>query len=294
MALDHIGSVEYTQLSTAFVEVQGYKCALPEGCVDLLQILKRGTPLPTSINQVLNECACLDLNDKPQEEPGSPQGSERLDPCGQPVILDCSGMPIEDYNLAYYRPYFDYVYWYIDANKRMPRDWILLKEAQHNFFPAVKNKPELNLHVNRQTEEYKVIDNVLHFSFEKGYVAISYYKRVYDKDGYPLIPDEVSTIQAITSFCTFKLFQKVWYQGREGTADKWKVAEQDWHWYCRQAKSKAKMLNAEQLEQLTNYMTTLLPRNNYWSSLMKAYGIPEDVSYVKNTVYDARKFKQIF
>lgn len=290
MALNHIGSIEYTQLATAFIEVQDYKCVLPDGCVDLLQILKRNTSLPENIKQVLNECSCLNFENK-QEKQNNTQENERLDSCGYPVVLDCNGQPIEDYDLAYYRPYFDYMYWYFDTNKKKYNDWVLLKQAQHSFFPAVKNKPKLGLHNNIKAEEYKVIDDVLQFSFEKGYVAISYYKRIYDKDGYPLIPDEVSVIQAITSFCTYKIFQKAWYQGREGMRDKWEIAYNEWNWYCRQAKSKAKSLNAEQLEQLSNYMTTLLPRDNYWSSLRKSYGIPEDVSYIKNTAYDTRKYK---
>ena len=293
-ALDHIGSVEYSQLSTAFVEVNNFKCAIPEGCTELLQIVRRNGLPPANIQEILDECSCIN---KPgielEVQSEQPQG-ERLDACGQPVILDCYGMPLEDYELAYYRPYFDYVYWYFGNNQIRFQQWTPVKLAQHNFFNSVKTNPELELYKNRTHDEYNIIDNVIHFSFDKGYVAISHYKRIYDKEGYPLIPDEVSILTAIKEYCTYKYFQKLWYQGREGTADKWKAAEQNWNWYCRQAKSKAKSLSAEQLNQLTNYMTVMLPRNNYWSSLMKSYGLPENVKYVKNTVYNGRRARQIF
>ena len=36
-------------------------------------------------------------------------------------------------------------------------------------------------------------------------------------------------------------------------------------------------------------MTTLLPRDTYWNSLYKHYGLPEDVTYVKNTAYHGRE-----
>jgi hypothetical protein len=282
-ALEHIGCVEYKRLSTAFVEVNNYRCELPSGCTDLLQILKRNSRLPNSINEILNECNCLDLEDKPLISE-QPEGTERLGPCGQPVILDCQGIPIEGYNLAYYRPYFDYVYWYFSGNRKY-QDWSLVRLASHNFFPMVATHPELELHANKASEEYNIMDNALHFSFKEGYVAISYYKMVYDKNGYPMIPDEVSIIRAITEYCKFKIMQKMWYKGREGYTDKWQEAEKSWHWYCRQAKNKAKMLTAEELDQLTLYMTTLLPRNDYWASTMKSYGLPEDITYIKNTVY---------
>jgi hypothetical protein len=291
-ALDHIGSVEYTQLSTAFVEVENFKCDVPDGCVDVLQIVKRNGKTPDSIQEVLDECDCLDLDNKPQQQEEQDKG-ERLDSCGQPVILDCNGMPIEDYELAYYRPYFDYVYWYFDPRRTYYNgEWSIVRLAQHNFFHSVRTNPKLKLHENKGLDEYNIVDNVMHFSFDKGYVAISYYKRVYDKDGYPMIPDEVSILSAITEYCKYKMFQKLWYKGRDGMKDKWEVAENNYQWYTRQAKSKAKQLNAEQLNQLTNYMTTLLPRNNYWNQLNKTYGLPEDVKYVKNTAYYAKRTRQ--
>lgn len=291
-AVDSIGSVEYTQLSTAFIEVENHKCNVPDGCVDILQIVRRNKK-PESIQEVLNECNCLEMSAKQDISDIIPDG-ERTDSCGQPVLLDCSGQPMENYELAYYRPYFDYVYWYFSPNYGKYSEWSLVKLAQHSFFNSVKNYPKLELFKNNQIDEYNVIDDMLHFSFEKGYVAISYYKRVYDKDGYPLIPDEVSTINAISEYCKYKIFQREWYKGREGMKDKWEVAKNEYDWYVRQARNKAKQLNAEQLNQLTNYITTLLPRDNYWTSLQKSYGLPEDIKYIKNTVYHAKSTRQIF
>lgn len=286
--MDKIEVVEFSVLSTAFIEVRNYKCEVPKGFKQVFQVVRRNAGKPENIKEI---CGCLGLNTPVQEieEQDENKPFERLNPCGEPILLDCNGTPLEQYEFAYYRPFFDYVYWYFDLPKYR-KEWTLVKLAQHSFFNTVINNPEVeDLYKNQNLDEYNIVNDMMHFSFKDGYIAMSYYKNIFDKDGYPLIPDDPDIKDAIAHYCTYKLMKRRWYQGRDGYQDKWQSAENDYNWSIKKANVKAKTLNAEQLNQLTNYMTTLLPRDTYWNSLYKHYGLPEDVTYVKNTAYHGRE-----
>lgn len=225
--LEHIGVVSMLEEHVSFIEISNHRAELPQNLVNIIQIARnnRFTKEDKGVcYKHVYESSCIE---------GEPEPS-----CGVP--LDCKGRIIGDYELAYYRPYFDLQYEYYG--------WMSSTLYQHNFTPVrLSNKtffsnlvcPEDPQIYYFSKDEYTVSGNNLVFSFKEGQIALAYYSFPLDPEtGYPMIPDEVSVIQAITSYITYKYMQRLWYLGKEGYGDKYKQAEQDYHWYINQAKNK--------------------------------------------------------
>lgn len=111
------------------------------------------------------------------------------------------------------------------------------------------------------------LDNGDSFKFEKGWIKTSFkegsidikYNAIEtDDEGLPLIPDEVSYHEAITSYIKMKYFFKKsiiedrfrWF---------YKDAEQKWHWYCRQAGAKAMSPDIFTLENIKRNYLSFVP-----------------------------------
>lgn len=153
--------------------------------------------------------------------------------------------------------------------------FIALRLANHNLFGSLVLMEDENTMFNG--DEYSVVDNMLRFSFKEGQILVVHYRQPLDeKTGYPLIPEVVSVIQAVTSYVTFKYMQRNWYSGRQGYGDKMNVAKQDWHWYCGQAKATLNMPKGVQgYQQLLETNHSMLPDHNryygFFGNLAKKY-----------------------
>lgn len=91
-------------------------------------------------------------------------------------------------------------------------------------------------------DEYQLQNGVIKTSFPTGQVAIAYRHTPLDSDGYPMIPDLYSVQTAITHYISYKLFARMWYQGREGMSDKMQWADREYQFYVKQAKNDTWML----------------------------------------------------
>lgn len=87
------------------------------------------------------------------------------------------------------------------------------------------------------TDEYQLQDGVIRTSFPTGQVAIAYRSMPLDEEGYPLIPDLYSVQSAMAYYITYRIFSRLWYQGREGMADKMQWADKEYQFYVKQAKN---------------------------------------------------------
>lgn len=223
--LEHIGVVSMLEEHVAFIDVNNHRAELPSNLVDIIQVARNNkytTEDKGTCYEEIKECC------KEETQPN----------CGVP--LDCKGTPIGDYEVAYYRPYFDLQYEYYGwvSSQVFQRDFTPIRLSNKTFFNSLvcPEDPQIYRH---STDEYSISGNNIVLSFEKGQIALSYHSFPLDSEtGYPMIPDEVSVIQAIVSYITYKYMQRLWYLGREGYGDKYKQAEVDYHWYINQAKTK--------------------------------------------------------
>jgi hypothetical protein len=219
-ALEGIGAIALYEEAITFSIVQNHQCGIPCGLHSILQIARDVSPPKNcDIKAVYNEFIGA--------IPPQPDTSD---------IFDCSTfmLPKEE---DYYRPFYDLQEEFSGGGvkPRIPK-FIPIRLTNHTFFNTVVLPEDLNLYNSSGNNEYNIVQDKLIFSFKEGIVAIAYHRPMIDKEtGYPLIPDDYSITTAITMYITMKYMARLWYLGREGYADKFQKAEQDWHWYCKQA-----------------------------------------------------------
>ena len=186
---------------------------------------------------------------------------------GEPVPLDCNGTPITDYELAYYRPYFDLIYEYEAWNGHplFNSCFVPVRLADSTFFNSVvcqENDPSLTTLYKTTEHEYSVRDPYLRFSFKEGQIAISYLRTKVDDVGFPMVPDDYSVKEAIIRYVRYKILSKKYDRSDSpATERKYIKAEQDWQWYCGQAGNSLMMPKTiDDMEDLTQGRSYLLPR----------------------------------
>lgn len=79
-----------------------------------------------------------------------------------------------------------------------------------------------------------------------------------DEDGYPLVPDNVYYMKALTAYITYMIDFQEWRRGK--VPDKvFEYSKQEWLFYVTSAKGAANMPNTAQLENLKNIWQRLMP-----------------------------------
>lgn len=261
-ALEAIDAHTLYEESVCFIEVINHQCILPAGLHAIIQVARNNMwdGQITGTSSVLCPQAIIDANTTDTSEEKGPT---------IPVQIDCKGMPINDYDLAYYRPFFDLQYEYFEwcNSNYYHNNYTPVRLADHSFFDSVvcqENDDNVNGLYSNTEDEYTVINEgkALRFSFKEGSVAISYTRQQIDSTtGYPLIPDQFSYVTAVTKYSTLRIMERFWYMGREGYGDKVRKAEADWQWYCKQAGNRAMMPNGvDQLQNILDQRNYLLPR----------------------------------
>lgn len=247
-ALDFLKVFPVMEQAVTFLKVENHEARLPN-CLRFIYQVARNINW-TSTDQAVEEIT------------SSTESETESDPCTteEGVPLNCqSGLTAGSYDYAYYRPVFDLVWEYeLWRNSLMyKQNFVPLRLSDHTFFNTVVASDERYSGLyDAAGEEYTIVGSTerkLRFSFEEGYVAISYLRdRLDSETGYPLIPDDVSFITAITYYVKWKLAE--WYEwiGRQGAPNLAQDAERKWLKYARQAKNRAK--RPETLDEYYNLM----------------------------------------
>lgn len=124
---------------------------------------------------------------------------------------------------------------------------------------------------------YRMNDSSIETSFETGYVELTYLSYVTDEHGFPMIPDNISFIDAVKSFVIERLDYKAWRKG--AIADKvWIQSKKDRDWYIAQADSKASIPSISRMESLKNQLLRTNPKIDY-----------HDVGFKYNNIQERRR-----
>ena len=264
-ALEFINAVRAKEEAVAFLKVKNYQTELPYNLHNIIQIAK---------NEMVDNPDAKPLMDEKVDEKLNPDTDH-------PVCLDCNGMPYNDFDVAYYRPYHDlqYEYHLWQGNGTRARCYSPVRLTTHSFFNSlVCASPEgsdcgldqewANGLYNKSSYEYKVIKGkVLRFNFEKGIVAVAYLRNMNDPEGLPMIPDHVSFLTAITTYVILKQQTREFYSGREGAERRMQKADADWQWYCKQSSNAALIpQGVDELENIKDQRNYILPRRNVYSN----------------------------
>lgn len=259
-AIRGIGVESIYEPAIRFVEVKNFSCDIPELAQLIIQIAK---------------------NNKP-EQMVTPEDTTIPD---QGVLIDNNGTPVEGYEIAYYRPYFDMVGAFIVGNvvSGYKDKFVPVRLTNHTFFDShVCRDENFGDLYHSAVDEYNIIGNTLKFSFPEGQVAIAYLRLKVDCDGYPMIPDTYSAITAVTKYCIMKLMENDYYSHRQGSDSRLQKAESDWQWYCSQASNEGKIPSGiDEWESLLNQHKYILPKKTQYNNFFENLSRPELKPYFK-------------
>lgn len=124
---------------------------------------------------------------------------------------------------------------------------------------------------------YKLQGNVIFTSIKECQVEIFYNAIKVDKEGYPMIPNNSSFIQALELYIKKQMFTILFDQGKINQ-NVLQNTQQEYAWYVGQAQRDINMPTVDQMESICNMWTQLLQRNNIHSKGMKHLGRKE---YIK-------------
>lgn len=106
---------------------------------------------------------------------------------------------------------------------------------------------------------YKVQGNIIFTSIKEGTIEIAYNAFAVDSDGYPMIPDDSSFINALELYIKKKHFNVLFDTGKIAPAIYNQVC-QDYAWAVGQAQSSLIKPSIDQMQAITNSLNTLIPR----------------------------------
>lgn len=106
---------------------------------------------------------------------------------------------------------------------------------------------------------YKTQGNIIFTSIKEGTIEIAYRAIQVDSEGYPMIPDNSSYINALELYIKKKCFTILFDTGKIN-AQVFQQVCQDYSWAVGQAQSDLVRPTIDQMQAITNSLNTLVPR----------------------------------
>jgi hypothetical protein len=115
---------------------------------------------------------------------------------------------------------------------------------------------------------YKVNNNYIFTSYDKGKIEMSYMAIATDNEGFPLIPDNQQYIEAMKYHLAEKLGFQLYIQDKL-SRDKLQAIEQKRDWYFGAAQMQSSIPDIDQMESIKNQMVRLIPKINQHKAAFK-------------------------
>lgn len=253
-ALEFLKVPQIQEQAVTFIEVNNYEANVPKGLQLVLQIARN--------NEWQEETKDSEIITKETVEE-----VDNSETCTNDIP---------------YKPYFDMQWQYLNWTQcnYYIQKFTPVRLANHTFFNSLVCK-EKSPYENFGEDEYSIVGTVnkkFRFSFEKGQIAISYIKNALDiETGYPLIPDNISYITAITYYIKWKMAERLAWDGRESYARLAQDSERLWLKYARQGKNFMKMPKTiDQFQNLLEQSHYLIPRHKRYYNFFGNLGREED------------------
>lgn len=268
-ALGFMKVVEIQEEALAFIEVQNHQAELPCGFQAVIQIARNNDWISD------NGTCTSDIVETTMEDEAT---------ITEPTFIDCQGNLIGDPDIAYYRPYFDLQYEYNQwiGSGYFREKYTPVRLANHTFLGSLVAEETSTGLYNSSSDEYTIAGGFpnmnLRFSFKEGQIALAYLRTVIDPETqYPVIPDDIRFITAITYYIKWKMAERLRWSGREGFQLEAQDAEQKWNKYVRQAINSVKMpQGVDQYQNMMEQSLYLIPRHRKYYGYFGKLGREED------------------
>jgi hypothetical protein len=134
-----------------------------------------------------------------------------------------------------------------------------LQYGASNFHRSMHCENCINENINY--EDTYIIDNdYIKTSFESGKICLSYMAFPTDEDCYPLVPDDISYSEALFWYIYKKILLSKPEFKKNGI--NYSYAEQQWKYYCTQARNAANYPDIDRYESFMNQWVRLIPNIN--------------------------------
>lgn len=190
----------------------------------------------------------------------------------------------EDY--SYFDVPWGYNYWV--ESPCFKEDFCPIRLSENVYFNSIVCKEKEIYKPHCGSYEYTIVgrgeNRLFRFSFKEGIVALAYNRYSVDPEtGYPLIPDDISVISAITYYVKWKIAERLAWDGREGFSSISKDSEAKWNHYIGQAKNKIKMMNT--LDDYQNFLEQshyVIPDHKKYYGNFRNLGRTQTLKYMTN------------
>lgn len=246
-AVDFIGSVPTYQVSYKFIKVENYKACLPIDCLQIIQVAYKNDFCLTN-SDIL---ALANISHG----------------CNDPECNECQYCSTSTYNFNIN----DIQSQTVISNNWLYKSWTPLRLSTNSFSRAVHTDNCVNFTSNC-VHEYNVNpDGSMVFSFQSGYICVSYYCYPSDCDGVPLIPDIEDYKEALKNYCLMNSWELRWNMKEEGAGERYMKYQQLWGLYKAKANASVRMPDVAEAENLKNIHTKFIPNtrrfNNFFATL---------------------------
>ena len=251
-ALEHIGASPQLETKNCILTVVDYKVFLPSDLYYVNQVSINVGISPnvvTELDEVLAKIKVI--NDQLAVNPNQDLNYELRDLNNQVAIL--SGLYFADTEsnnlktLSYGRPTF--------------RKDIHCLGCDNEFSDF--------------SESYVIENNLIKTSFKDGKICLSYTSFPTDEDCYPLVPDDISFREAMFWYIYKKMLLGGYIPSMNGIG--YELAEQQWKYYCTQARNNANFPDIAGYESFLNQWVRLIPNMNRFDDNFRDINKREDL-----------------
>lgn len=124
---------------------------------------------------------------------------------------------------------------------------------------------------------YTIVPGYLRFNMKDGYVMLAYTRIPVDEEGYPMIPDHISFIEAVYWYIVTKLLYPKWVAGTVRDTV-YADARSSWVYYCKQAYGTAMMpKGVDELETIKNVWLKIAPELSEHSTFFSTLGQEQEI-----------------
>ena len=236
-ALEHIGAAPQLCQKQCVLEVTDHKVLMPTDLYYINQVAINNSVAPVNSNE-LDTLTTKVTELKDQIKDAQDNGLEYSDTAA--VLNEINSRIVVIENI-----YFK------DSNQLQP-----LQYGASTFHKSMHCEGCVN--ENTHFEETYIIDcDYIKTSFKSGKICLSYMAFPTDEECYPLIPDDISYKEAMFWFIYKKILLST-PQFKNNGID-YSFAEQQWKYYCTQARNAANFPDIDKYESFMNQWVRMIP-----------------------------------
>jgi len=131
-------------------------------------------------------------------------------------------------------------------------------DQRHSHYNVLEQNADSSVIVDDNARTYAINGNYINTEARDCTIQVAYKAFPTDEEGFPMVPKEISVKTAIFWYITKKLI----LGGFVSPVINLPYAEEQWNWYCGQARGKMNMPNLDQMQQIAKTLSRMVPQIN--------------------------------